>query len=214
MKKVIVSLLTVMTVVFSTGCSGVSQDEYYSLVEENSQLKATNASILSEKNNLEKEYDALKTEKEALEQSNLSSDEINYCFDIQTWMLGRPQSSIVKNDVEKYGDDVDLETTYYMENSNFTIKMVHTIKETLSPALTAIHIFSYEKATSNNIEKVLDDELKEYMIIYRNYNEGYGSVIARSFYYLDENNVIRHNLFFTKYGVNKGIVDEYEKLEG
>lgn len=127
-------------------------------------------------------------------------------------MLGRPQSSIVQNEVSKYDDNVDLESTIYMEGTNFTAKMVHTIKDTLSPALTAIHIVSYEKAFADGVGDLLDDNLKEYVIIYRNYNDGYGSVIMHSYWYLDDNAEIHHESFFTLYAQNQGIVDEYNKI--
>lgn len=218
MKKFVISLLAVVAVAFSSGCSGVSQNEYDSLAGENSQLKATNESLLNEKNDLVKEYEALKAEKEQLEQNNSSNndnnspDDYDYCFDIQTWMLGRPQSTIAKNEVSKYTDNVDLETTYYWENSELTVKMVHTIKDTLSPTLTAIHIYSYEKAASDNISELLDDKLKEYVIIYRNAN---GSIIGSSFYYLDDiDNKMNHLFVFTKYAESKGIVEEIQKLDG
>lgn len=218
MKKFVISLLAVVAVAFSSGCSGVTQNEYDSLTEENSQLKATNESLLNEKNDLVKEYEALKAEKEELEQSNNSNinnnspDDFDYCFDIQTWMLGRPQSTIVKNEVSKYTDDVNLETTYYWENSELTVKMVHTIKDTLSSNLTAIHIYSYEKAASEDMEELLDDKLKEYVIIYRNAN---GSIIGSSFYYIDDSDNKMNRLFvFTKYAESKGIVEEIQKLNG
>ncbi len=140
------------------------------------------------------------------------SDATDYCFDIDAWMLGRPQSTIVQNEVSKYDDDIDLETTIYMEGTNFTTKMVHTIKDTVSPALTAIHIVSYEKATADGIGNLLDDNLREYVIIYRNYNDGNGSVIMHSYWYLDDNDEIQHEFFFTLYAQNKGIVDEYKKI--
>ena len=219
MKKVVVSLLAVVSIILTSGCSGVSQEEYNSLVEENSKLQSDYESIKSEKDKLVNDIDTLQSEKDelqkTLDQENSQSNELYYCFDIETWMLGRPQSAVKQNEVSKYDDDVDLETTYYMEGSQFTVKVVHTIKDTLSPTLTAIHILSYEKAAADKIGNLLDDELKEYVIIYRNYNDGKGNVIMSSFWYLDEEDgELHHKMFSTLYGQKQGIVDEFQKIAG
>ncbi len=215
MKKIF-SIILCATVVLTTGCSDVSQGEYNSLFEEKTELKNDNEKLQSEIANLHSELDTLKSEKTELERQHerlqAKSDATDYCFDIDAWMLGRPQSTIVQNEVSKYDDDIDLETTIYMEGTNFTTKMVHTIKDTVSPALTAIHIVSYEKATADGIGNLLDDNLREYVIIYRNYNDGNGSVIMHSYWYLDDNDEIQHEFFFTLYAQNKGIVDEYKKI--
>lgn len=215
MKKFL-SVILCAAVVMATGCSGVSQGEYNSVFEEKTELKHDNEKLQDEIANLQSELDTLKSEKTELEQQyerlQAKSDATDYCFDIQTWMLGRPQSAITKKEVSKYDDNVDLETTYYIEGNDFTIKMVHTIKDTLSPVSTAIHIFSYEKAVADGIEELLDDQLKEFVIIYRNYNEGLGSVIMSSFWYLDDNNELQHELFGTLYAQKQGIADEYDKL--
>lgn|GEM_PF-6853762 len=215
MKKIFSIILCAAAVMLS-GCSSISQDEYNSLVEEKTSLKYDNEKLQGEIADLQSELDTIKAEKSELEQKNVEAqakiDAIDYCFDIDACMLGRPQSSIIQSEVSKYNDNVDLETAIYMEGTHFTSKMVHTIKDTVSPALTAIHIVSYEKAIADGIGNLLDDNLKEYVIIYRNYNDGHGSVIMHSYWYLDDNDEMHHDFFFTLYAQKQGIVDEYKRI--
>lgn len=212
MKKFL-SIILYVAVVLTTGCSGVSQEDYNSLVEENSQLKADNERILSEKNDLAKEKSALQSEKDNLKQKY--DDEVDkhniqdYCEDISNWMLGRPQSSILKSETSTYDENVNLETTYYYENSIFTAKLVYTIKNTVSPLEAAVYISSYEKAMAEGMTDLMDDTLEEFVIIYRHSN---GSVIKTVFWYKDGNNAIQRSGFFTLYGQNQGIADEYNKI--
>ncbi len=196
MKKILSAILCAMTIMI-TGCSNVSQDEYNSLVEENEKLKSDCERIIAEKNALTKEIDNIKTNSEqeinALKEKH---SKIEYCFDICTWMLGRPQSSIVSHETSKYSDNVDLETTYYMENSELTIKMVHSIKENLSPTLIAIHMAAYEKSLDEGIQNLMNDGITEFVVIYR-YTSG--DVIMSSYRYLDSSGLLITDHLFTAF---------------
>lgn len=225
MKKIL-SIILCAAVVLTTGCSGGSQEDYNSLLEENSRLKEENnelneagTQLLDEISTLNNNYEALNSDYEELKEETkdfeliqIKNKALEYCIDINAWMLGRPQSSIVQNEVSKYDDNVDLENVIYLEGTHFTAKMIHTIKDTLSPFLTAVHIASYEKALADNIGNLLDDDLREYVVIYRNYDDGYGSVIMHSYWYLDDDDEMQHESFFTLYAQDLGIVDEYKKI--
>ena len=217
MKKIF-SIILCAVVVLVSGCSAGSQEAYNSVFEEKTELKYDNDKLKGEIAELQSELEALKTEKTELEQAHEKLQEridiTGECICIDARILGRPQSSIVDNEVTKYDDNVDLETTLYMEGTHFSSKIVHTIKDDLSPIETAIHMATYEKATADRIVNLLDDDLRELVIIYRNYNEGNGSIIAHSFWYFDDNedNVIQRRCSFTTYGKNKGVMDEFYKI--
>lgn len=208
MKKIFYIILCA-AVVMLTGCSGVSQDEYNSLVEENSKLKSDCERILAEKNDLAKEMNDLKSNLEQ-EIDNLKDEhsQKDYCFDICTWMLGRPQSSIFNSYTSKYSDYVDLETTYFSENSELTMKIVHTIKKFTSTAQIAAHIVAYEKFIDEGMQLFMSEGVTEFVNIYRHAD---GNVIMSSYWYLDKNNIIQHGCIWTSYGQGE-IHDRFTEL--
>lgn len=197
MKKLF-ALIMCLCLTLVTGCSSISREEYDALLAENSKLKSDYENVLIEKNVLAKEKSDLESNLEQkLDGQNDAPSKKDYCFDICTWTLGRPQSSIVNHETSKYSDNVDLETTYYMENSEVTIKMVHSIKESLSPTLAAIHMAAYEKSLDEGIENLMNDGITEFVVIYR-YTSG--NVIMSSYRYLDKSNSLTTYRIFTNYG--------------
>lgn len=63
MKKIF-SIILCAAVVLTTGCSGVSQEEYNSLAEKNSSLSSSNSRLQSENEELKSKYDALVSDTE------------------------------------------------------------------------------------------------------------------------------------------------------
>jgi len=65
-------------VMLLSGCSGVSQDEYNSLLEEKTKLETENSSLKSDNSKLESESSTLKSENESLQAENSElQDKIN-----------------------------------------------------------------------------------------------------------------------------------------
>lgn len=209
MKKFFVLIMS-LSLLLATGCSsGVSQETYNALVVENSKLKSDYENILVENNDLKSEMSNLKSNLEQ-EINDLKDKHSNmdYCFDICTWMLGRPQSSIFNSYTSKYSDYVDLETTYFSENSELTMKIVHSIKNFTTPVQVAAHIVAYEKFTDEGMQLFMSKGVTEFINIYR---QADGNVIMSSYWYLDKNNFIQHNSFWTFYGKGE-ILDRYTEL--
>lgn len=139
------------------------------------------------------------------------SDETDYGFDVQKWMLGKPESTIVKSETEQYDKNVELETTYYYDNSKFAIKMVYAMDDTVSPFTVALHIFSYEKAMNDAMPNFMEDMVTEYVIIYQYAS---GDIIMSSYWYLDKNNSIQHLQQWTSIEQNDDIIDKFNELAG
>ncbi|MCH5206430.1 MAG: hypothetical protein J1F09_05705 [Oscillospiraceae bacterium] len=184
MKKIFAVLLC-LAVVLAAGCSsGVSQEEYDALVEENSQLKSDNSDLLGTKNSLTKEINSLESEKTELEQeindlkNNHSS--LDYCLDISTWMLGRPQSTVHLSDgYELEITGTTVEAVLFDENFELTEKIVITFKRTLPSQLIAQFMKSFED--TYNLSDMIEKGLTEGVVIYR-YDDG--AVIMSHFWYL------------------------------
>ncbi len=196
MKKFLCVILCA-AVALTSGCSNVSQEEYNSLVEENSQLKADNERILDEKNDLEKENNTLK--------ENL--DVKTECFNICTWMLGRPQSAVAKNEFKNVIDGLTTEGTYYVENSEFTAKNVATFSSKFKPKEIAEYIKGFEDKLESGAESMFEAGEKNTVTIYRYEN---GNIIATFYLYKDKSNAVNHKAFFTQYGTD--VADQYSLL--
>lgn len=201
MKKIL-SIILCSAVVLTTGCSSVSQEEYNSVFEEKTSLKYENENLQNEIDSLQQELDTLKSENSELTQEidvlNRRLDDTSYCFDICTWVLGRPQTALQSSDVSYHDDAFDIETTYYIEGSEATAKTVNTINSKLSAASVASYIESSMEFANNDIENFFLSGFTEYMMIYR-YDDG--NVIASQFWY-KENGEIQSKAFLTHYGLD------------
>lgn len=196
MKKIF-SVILCVAVVLTTGCSNVSQDEYNSLVEENTQLKNDIERISDEKNDLAKETGSLQEELDA---------QVQY-LDICTWMLGRPKSSEAKTESKNVRDGLTTESTYYIENSEPTAKNVTTFSSKYKPEEIASFMNGFEDQLEASANSLFELGAKNLISIYR-YEDG--NVIATFYLYKDKSNVVMHKAFFTQYGTD--VANQYDLL--
>ena len=190
MKKIF-SIILCATVFLSTGCSGVSQEEYNSLVEENS--------------NLNSEIDQLKEKLKDLESGTAYTDD---CFEIYTQILGLPKTAISEELPNQISRGLYEEHIFYSENNEMAAKTILSFDNSLS----AKDIAPYIKVYVDGVKDTSNQTLEQYpmtanIFIYRYDN---GNVIMSQCWYKDDNGEIKAPMFFTSYG--EDVAEELTRL--
>lgn len=196
MKKIVVSLFTLAAVIFSAGCSSVSQDEYNSLVEANSKLSSEN--------------DQLKEELEKLETGRADVDD---CFEIYAKMLGLPKAAISEELPKQISRGLYEEHIFYQENDDLATKTIISFDSSLSAQTIAPYIKVYVDGVKDGVGQALQRQQMTAMIfIYRFDN---GNVIMSQCWYKGEDGTIKAPMFFTSYGedVAKELTRLYKEPE-
>ena len=117
----------------TTGCSGVSQEEYNSLVEENSNLT-------SENDQLKEELEKIKTDK-----ANVDS-----CFEIYAKLLGLPKTAISEELPKQISRGLYEEHIFYRENDELATKTIISFDRSLS-AQDIAHILKFMLMTQKTL---------------------------------------------------------------
>lgn len=190
MKKIF-SIILCAAVFLSTGCSRVSQEEYNSLVEENS--------------NLNSEIDQLKEKLKDLESGTAYTDD---CFEIYTQILGLPKTAISEELPNQISRGLYEEHIFYSENNEMAAKTILSFDNSLS----AKDIAPYIKVYVDGVKDTSNQTLEQYpmtanIFIYRYDN---GNVIMSQCWYKDDNGEIKAPMFFTSYG--EDVAEELTRL--
>lgn len=196
MKKVVVSLLAVASVILTSGCSNVSKDEYNSLVEENSNLKSK---ISQQEDDLNKQKD--------------SKAEIYDCFDIYAKMLSLPKAAISEEHSNKHSSGLYEEDVFYNENGDLSAKVIMTFDYRLSAEEIAPFIKTHVDGINGTVGQLLQSStISAQVCIYRYDN---GNVIMSQCWYKSDDGTIKAHMFFTSYGedVSKKISQLYKEEE-
>ncbi|MDE7231194.1 MAG: hypothetical protein K2N56_12000 [Oscillospiraceae bacterium] len=180
MKKIF-SIILCAAVMLIAGCSGVSQEEYNSLVEENGKLKS--------------ETDQLKEELENLKASKADADD---CFEIYEKILGLPKAAISEELPNQISRGLYEEHIFYRENDELAAKTILSFDSSLS----AQDIAPYIKVYVDGVKDTADQTLQQYpmtanVFIYRYSN---GNVIMSQCWYKEDDGTIKAPMFFTSYG--------------
>ena len=189
MKKIF-SIILCAAVVLISGCTGVSQEEYNSLVEENSKLTS--------------ETDQLKEELENLKSGKADTDD---CFEIYTQILGLPDTAISENTSNTYLGGISMETIFYLEKNTSVGKTTVTFDRDLSPEEIATKIKSNEDSVMDTVINALSTGITYGVFIYRYDN---GDIIMSHCWYKDDNGDVQAPMFFTSRGEEIG--REYMQL--
>ncbi len=214
MKKLF-ALIMCLSLVLVTGCSssGVSQEEYDALAAENSKMESDYKKILTEKGDLTKEIEVLKSEKDRLEKelesnSNQPLTSNNLDVDVLSWMMGKPQSTIESCNTTKEADWLTTESTYYVDGSAISVKVVHTISSSVSAKKISSFIRSYELEQAAKVPDLFsnDSGIVELLVVYRYDN---GKIIMTTCWYNYQNNTITYGYSWGRYG--KEVEKEYSK---
>ncbi len=180
MKKIF-SIILCAAVVLTTGCSGVSQEEYNSLVEENSNLT-------SENDQLKEELEKIKTDK-----ANVDS-----CFEIYAKLLGLPKTAISEELPKQISRGLYEEHIFYRENDELATKTIISFDRSLSAQDIAPYIKVYVDDTKDTISQMLQQyQMTANVFIYRYDN---GNVIMSQCWFKDDNGTVKAPMFFTSYG--------------
>lgn len=180
MKKIF-SIILCAVVLLTTGCSGISQEEYNSLVEENEKLKS--------------ETDRLKEELGNLKSGKAYTDD---CFEIYARILGLPKAAISEELPNQISRGLYEEHIFYRENNELAAKTILSFDSSLS----AKDIAPYIKVYVDGVKDTANQTLQQYpmtanVFIYRYDN---GDVIMSQCWYKDNNGEIKAPMFFTSYG--------------
>lgn len=167
MKRVIVSLLAVASVILASGC--VSQSEYNSLLEENAQL--------------ENDLSELKASKNSLADS----------LDIYAAMLGLPKEAISEQNIINHGGGLDEEYVFYNDNGNLSAKDILTFPSNLSAKEVAPYIKVHMDDIKENIRQSFQSSLKAMICIYRYDN---GNIIGSQCWYIGDDGNIKAPMNF------------------
>lgn len=188
MKKVIMSLLVAISVVLASGC--VSQDEYNSLVEENSNLKSQTAQLEDDLNGLRED-----------------KNDLVDCFDIYTTMLGLPKEAISEQKTINHGGGLDEEYVIYDDNGNLSSKDILTFPSNLSAEVVAPYIKVHMDGVKENIRQSFQYSLKAMICVYRYDN---GNIIGSQCWYIGEDGGIKAPMNFPSY--SRDVYDELSRL--
>ena len=193
MKKVIVSFLALLSVVLISGCSNVSQDEYNSLVEENSILKSK---IAQQEEELNKQKD--------------SKADIYDCFDIYAKMLSLPKAAISEEHSNKHSSGLYEEDVFYNETGDLSAKVIMTFDHRLSAEEIAPFIKAHADGINGTVSQLLQSSISAQVCIYRYDN---GNIIMSQCWYKSDDGTIKAPMFFTSYGedVSKKISQLYKE---
>lgn len=191
MKKIF-SIILCAAVVLVSGCSGVSQEEYNSLVEENSKLNSKN-------DQLQDELDTFKTDKV----------NVDNCFEIYAKILGLPKTAISEELPNQISRGLYEEHILYRENDELASKTILSFDSSLS----AQDIAPYIKVYVDGIKDVSGRTLQQYNNMITNvyiYRYDNGNIIMSQCWYKDDDGTIKAPMFFTSYG--EDVAEELTRL--
>ena len=223
MKRILfVILAAVVLAVSLTGCSGVSQEEYDALVAENAELQNDNDELNNKCDSLEKDNSeltddiaelqsdnsALKNENQRLENNLDTATQLIYLWDIDTWMLGRPETAVYSRSNEQIHESISTESTFYLEDGILSGKLIVTIKDDLAPDQIAAFIKSHMDTIYASMEETISEQFSENLVVYRYDN---GDVIMVYYHYYDNNEMAVKN-FSEWRSPGTAIHNEYAKL--
>ena len=199
MKRIFsVILAAVVLAVSLTGCSGVSQEEYDALVAENAKLQSENDELNDKCDSLEKDNSeltdnisalnsdnsALKSENQRLENNLDTATQLLYLWDIDTCMLGRPETALYSRNTEQVHEYISTESTFFLEDDVLSGKLVVTFKDGLTHDQTAAFIKSHMDTIYASMEETISEKFRENLVIYRYDN---GDVLMVYYHYFDAN---------------------------
>lgn len=190
MKKFL-SIILCASIIMTTGCSGISLEDYNSLVVENSKLSAEN--------------DQLKDE---LEEIKTAKDKLGDCFDVCTKMLGLPKSAVYEEKPNQVSRGLYKEFVFYLDNDEISSKTIISFDSSLSAKEIAPYIKVYVDGVADGLNQTLQQRpTSTNGFIYR---YGNGKVIMSQYRYVDDDGTVKSPIFFTSYGLD--VADELAKL--
>lgn len=197
MKRILsVILAAVVLAVSLTGCSGVSQEEYDAVVAENEALQAEKSDLSNKCENLEKDYSELSENIYGLQLENKNLKDENQkisdyldtgaqvigLWDIDTCMLGRPETAVYSHESEQVHDSISTEKTFYLENNILSGKFVVTFKNDMPHNEIATFIKSNMDSIYSSMKDLISERVRANIVIYR-YESG--DVMMVYYHYYD-----------------------------
>ncbi len=197
MKRILSVVFAAVVLISSlVGCSGVSQEEYDALLAENTALQAEKSDLNEKCESLEKDYSELSENISELQLENTTLKNENQqmsgyldtgaqiisLWDIDTCMLGRPETAVYSHNSEQVHESISTEKTFYLEDDILSGKLVVTFKNDMPLDEIATFIKSNMDSIYSSMKDLISEKVRANIVIYRYEN---GDVIMVYYHYYD-----------------------------